>query len=133
MPRSTHNKMAATHMPGADFPRALSPDAQPSMSFTPHDSRSAQGSRSARRPRSAAQAGDLSLYRSIFQQAFDGILIADGAWRVLEANPRACEMLGYDPDDIIGLDVGALLAPEQAGGGPHLQLLATLDRRHAPA
>ena len=59
---------------------------------------------------------DLALYRSIVQQAFDGILVAGADGRVLEANPRACEIMGYEPGEIDGLDLRALLASEEVGG-----------------
>ena len=116
MPRLPQNKLVPSHVGGAGLPQALSPDTQPAMSFSPRGRRTATGSGANRAARGDGRATDLALYRSIFQQAFDGILVADGSGRVIEANPRACEMLGYAPGEMGGLEVRALLAPEEVGG-----------------
>jgi PAS domain S-box-containing protein len=42
-------------------------------------------------------------YRSLFDHAPDGILIADSTNVYLDANPRICRMLGYTRDELIGL------------------------------
>jgi PAS domain S-box-containing protein len=45
-------------------------------------------------------------FRSIFEQAIDGIMIADAETkRHIEANKAICDMLGYARDEIIGLSV----------------------------
>ncbi|TKC94144.1 PAS domain-containing protein [Polyangium fumosum] len=40
------------------------------------------------------------LYRSIFEHAFDGILVADDEGRLLDVNPRACELLRALRDEL---------------------------------
>ncbi len=42
-------------------------------------------------------------YRSLFEHSNDGLLLfRAGAWELLDANRRACEMLGYAPDQLTG-------------------------------
>jgi PAS domain S-box-containing protein len=43
-------------------------------------------------------------YRTLFEQAPDGIVIADSQSTYLDANPSACRMLGYTRDELIGLN-----------------------------
>jgi PAS domain S-box-containing protein len=96
------------------------------MSFTSHESRQPAAPAARRAARDEARSADLALYRSIFQQALDGILVAGADGRVLEANPRACEMLGYAPGELRGIDAQALLAPGDMIGREGL-----LSRLHA--
>jgi diguanylate cyclase (GGDEF)-like protein/PAS domain S-box-containing protein len=44
-------------------------------------------------------------FRSIVEQAADGILVVDAAGKITLANSRACEMLGYPPSEIVGVDL----------------------------
>ncbi len=45
-------------------------------------------------------------FRSIFEQATDGIMIADAETkRHIEANKAICNMLGYNRDEIVGLSI----------------------------
>ena len=43
-------------------------------------------------------------YRTLFEQAPDGIVIADAASNYLDANAGACRMLGYTRDELIGMN-----------------------------
>jgi PAS domain S-box-containing protein len=53
-------------------------------------------------------------YRTLFEYAPDGILIADAAGRYLDANPSMCRMLGYARDDLIGLESANVVALSKA-------------------
>jgi PAS domain S-box-containing protein len=66
-------------------------------------------------------------YRSLFDSAADGILIADAEGIYLDANPSVCRMLGYRREDLIGLSAAHIVAPAD-----HAQLdraLATITTR----
>jgi PAS domain S-box-containing protein len=51
-------------------------------------------------------------YRMVMNQAADGIMLFDSAGIIIGANSKACEMLGYQPDELLHMDVKALLASE---------------------
>ncbi|MCK4340660.1 MAG: PhnD/SsuA/transferrin family substrate-binding protein [Phycisphaerae bacterium] len=42
-------------------------------------------------------------HRQIFEAATDGMLVFDPRGKIVEANPAACAMYGYDYDELIGL------------------------------
>ena len=44
-----------------------------------------------------------SMYRSLFENAPVGIVIADNESYYLDANTSACSMLGYTHDELVGL------------------------------
>ncbi|HEX7490474.1 MAG TPA: diguanylate cyclase [Candidatus Limnocylindrales bacterium] len=44
-------------------------------------------------------------FRSLVEQAADGIVVVDAAGRITLANSRACEMLGYPATEIVGVDL----------------------------
>jgi PAS domain S-box-containing protein len=48
----------------------------------------------------------------LFENSADGILVMDAAGAIHDANPRACEMLGYGRDELVTLDMAAVIAPE---------------------
>lgn len=49
------------------------------------------------------------LLETIFETAFDGIFVLDVDERVVvEANPRACELLGYPYEELIGTDIAEI-------------------------
>jgi PAS domain S-box-containing protein len=56
-------------------------------------------------------------YRMLMEQASDGICITDGR-HILEVNTKACEMLGYEREELVGLPLNALNNPEDLGNGP---------------
>lgn len=51
------------------------------------------------------------LYRILFEQASDGIFIADSSGNYIEVNPRGCEMLGYSRAEILGFSISDLIPP----------------------
>lgn len=53
-------------------------------------------------------------YRHLLESANEGILTIDVTERLTYANPRLCEMLGYDAGELNGLSVYALTFPEEA-------------------
>jgi len=48
-------------------------------------------------------------YRTLFEQASDGIFISDQAGRYLEVNQHACDMLGYTKEELLEMTVYDLL------------------------
>ena len=52
-------------------------------------------------------------FRTLIEQAADGILMVDAAGRMTLANTRACEMTGYDRDEILGLSLLDTYLPEE--------------------
>jgi PAS domain S-box-containing protein len=57
-------------------------------------------------------------YRLLMEHASDGIVIFDRAGRTLTVNTRACEMLGYDRDELLGLNARDLIAPAEPSPEP---------------
>jgi PAS domain S-box-containing protein len=53
-----------------------------------------------------------SKYRMLMKQAAEGMLIFDPEGVIISANSKACEMLGYQMDELLQLDVRATLTPE---------------------
>jgi PAS domain-containing protein len=53
-------------------------------------------------------------YRSIVETAKDAILSIDEDWKIHMANPAAEEVLGYDPEEMVGMDIRLLLPPRFA-------------------
>ena len=49
-------------------------------------------------------------YRTLFDHAPEGILIADADSRYLDANPAVCRMLGYARDELIGMHAPDIVA-----------------------
>jgi len=52
-------------------------------------------------------------YRSLFEYAPDGILIADTQGYYLDANPSMCRLLGYTRDELICLHASDIVAPHE--------------------
>lgn len=44
-------------------------------------------------------------HRELIEWAADGIFVADRTGKILLANVRCCDMLGYDEEELIGLDI----------------------------
>lgn len=74
----------------------------------PHDS----GVRRTKQAEDARQISD-QRYRSLFENARDGILIADRAGRYIDANPAMCAMLGYSHAALVGLQSADIIAPSE--------------------
>ena len=51
-------------------------------------------------------------YRAVVEHSADAILIVDDAWNVQFANHAACQMLGYNHDEMLRLNIEATYAPE---------------------
>lgn len=54
-------------------------------------------------------------YRSLFEQSNDAVFILDLEGNHVQVNRRAAHMLGYEPDEIVGLSYRDLVVPEQHG------------------
>ncbi len=55
----------------------------------------------------------LPSFKDLFEHASDGILIlADDGHRIVEINPRGCEMLGVVRSHLVGRDLGEFLAED---------------------
>jgi two-component system, NarL family, sensor histidine kinase UhpB len=53
-------------------------------------------------------------YRTLIEQASDGIFVADPEGKLVVANQSGCEMLGYTRDELVGLEIKDILAPGEA-------------------
>jgi PAS domain S-box-containing protein len=64
-------------------------------------------------------------YRLLLEQAADGILISDCSGKYLTVNSTACELLEYQPEELLGLRIEDLLLAEDLAKEPlHQQELA---------
>ena len=57
-------------------------------------------------------------YRQLFEQAADGIFIADAEGRYLDVNTSGCELLGYTRDEILHLTLRDLVTAEDQEAAP---------------
>jgi hypothetical protein len=63
-------------------------------------------------------------YRTLMEEALDGIFLADFNGCVVDANIRACEMFGYPKAEFVGLDLKKIIDPEDLSKKPlYLSLL----------
>jgi diguanylate cyclase (GGDEF)-like protein/PAS domain S-box-containing protein len=53
-------------------------------------------------------------YKNIIETAKDTILSIDEDWKILMANPAVKEVLGYDTEEMVGMDIRLLLPPRFA-------------------
>jgi len=74
----------------------------------------------------AALGASEARYRSLFEQAPDGILIADARSYYVDANPSICRMLGYTREELIGLHASDIVVREE-----HPEVNVALDVIHA--
>jgi PAS domain S-box-containing protein len=51
------------------------------------------------------------LYRGVFASATDGLVLIDEEDRILQANPAACRMHGWEPGALDGTEMSKLIAP----------------------
>ena len=58
------------------------------------------------------------LYRALFQNAPDGIVVVDRKGVIGDVNPAACQMFGYEPADLMGQPV-EVLVPKAARSAHH--------------
>jgi PAS domain S-box-containing protein len=54
-------------------------------------------------------------YRTVIEQAFDGVWLADQNSTIVDVNPGACSMLGYTREELIGRRATDLLQPAPDG------------------
>jgi PAS domain S-box-containing protein len=57
-------------------------------------------------------------YRSVIEQATDGIFISDSTGRYLDVNPSACTMLGYSKDEFLVMHMHDIMAPDDVLTNP---------------
>ncbi len=57
-------------------------------------------------------------YRTLIEQASDGIFIADSERRYVEVNSAGCQMLGYSREEILSLRMEDLVPPEDLASNP---------------
>ena len=63
-------------------------------------------------------------FRILFEQASDGIIVADDNLQIIDVNSSTCNMLGYTRDELINLCVQDILAVEEAHRiAPSVQLM----------
>lgn len=74
--------------------------------------------RRARRATEQALRASEARYRTLFEYAPDGIIIADDEGYYLDANTRICQMLGYTRDELIGLHASDTVTPTEI---PYIQ------------
>lgn len=53
------------------------------------------------------------VYKILFDSIAEGFIIANGEGEIVMANPRTCELFGYEPGEVIGLKVEALIPQAQ--------------------
>jgi len=63
----------------------------------------------------AAPEADGLLYRLFFERAIDAVFISDLDDNILRVNTAACELYGYAHEELVGMSVSALQAPERRG------------------
>jgi PAS domain S-box-containing protein len=56
--------------------------------------------------------GSDAVFRALFEQGVLGVGQADGSGRILAANPRLCEMLGYTSAELLGLTLAQIIHPQ---------------------
>ena len=70
-------------------------------------------------------------YRSLFEDAPDGIVVADPGGTYLDANARICRMLGYTRDELIGRNAADIVVPEETQHiGPALSAIKATSDYH---
>jgi len=62
--------------------------------------------------RSDALAESESRKSAIIDSAVTGLISADADDRIVECNPAACELLGYESDEVVGRTVSELMVPD---------------------
>jgi PAS domain S-box-containing protein len=52
-------------------------------------------------------------YRTLLESASDGIWVSDSAGRVLDANPAVTRMFGYEPDEILSMNIAQVVVESE--------------------
>ena len=66
-----------------------------------------------------AQVRSEQRYRTLLDEASDGIFLAEPGGRYLDANAKGCEMLGYEREELLRLRPADLRSAEDRNGAPH--------------
>jgi PAS domain S-box-containing protein len=82
-----------------------------------------------RRSEKARQTSD-QCYRTLFEYAPDGIVIADLQNRYIDANASICRMLGYSREELIGLHASDIVPAEIQHLGPALASITGASDHH---
>jgi PAS domain S-box-containing protein len=64
---------------------------------------------------------DKSHMTSLFENATEGIILADQTASIVLVNPSACRMFGYDAEELVGQKVEVLLPTRYRAGHVHLR------------
>ena len=59
-------------------------------------------------------------YRAVFNNSHDGILIVDGCNRILDANIKAAELMGYEKESLTGAVLSEIVLPANGNGTSEL-------------
>lgn len=62
---------------------------------------------------------DARQFRLLFEQAVDGIFVADADGRYVDVNEAACKMLGYRREELVGITIADIVAPEETSRIAH--------------
>jgi len=73
---------------------------------------------SGRRQAEAAVAASEQQYRTLIEQAFDGVLLCDGQLRALDTNPRFCAMVGLQRASVLARSYTDFMLPEDLRARP---------------
>ena len=57
-------------------------------------------------------------YRTLVEQASDGIFVADAHGNFLDVNPSGCAMIGYTQEELLGMNMGELIPPADLAENP---------------
>jgi PAS domain S-box-containing protein len=57
-------------------------------------------------------------YRSLFEQATDGIFVSDEKGKYTDVNQSACKLLGYSKEELLKMSMHETLVREEAGSNP---------------
>ncbi|MBU4557114.1 MAG: PAS domain S-box protein, partial [Actinobacteria bacterium] len=57
-------------------------------------------------------------FRTLFEQASDGIFLADETGHYIEVNPAGCDMLGYTRDEILSMTITDPVDPDELAARP---------------
>lgn len=63
-------------------------------------------------------AGEQNSLKAVLEHVFDAVLWADDRMRLLDANPAAVELLGFERDELLRLDFAAITAPDYRASVP---------------
>ena len=70
------------------------------------------------------------MYRSLFENSLDGIVLAVPNGRALAANPAACAMLGWAEDELVAVDRDAIVDPTDPRAAAALEERTRTGRFH---